>query len=150
MTETYVIDRTGYRKGRGGYTVTVNPDHCIIWDGNLNTKGYGRLWVLDSRHDKTVQRYTHRMAWEFFYSPIPEGWEVDHLCANPACMAIEHLEAVSPEENRRRMNARVSHCPKGHEYTEKNTAYNNGWRYCRECHRTRERLRKRRLKAEND
>src|SRR5690606_34662377 len=34
---------------------------------------------------------------------IPYGYEVDHLCENTSCVNPAHLEAVTPEEHRRRI-----------------------------------------------
>jgi hypothetical protein len=37
-------------------------------------------------------------------------------------------------------NAEKTHCKRGHEFTEANTLIKgDGWRYCRECQRTRDR-----------
>jgi hypothetical protein len=33
------------------------------------------------------------------------GLEVDHLCHNPECINPDHLDAVTPKENRRRRRA---------------------------------------------
>lgn len=47
-----------------------------------------------------------------------------------------------------RYDLRVSHCPKGHEYTEENSYYNKeGHRFCKECNRIRAREN---LKAEKE
>lgn len=32
--------------------------------------------------------------------------EVDHLCFNPSCCNPDHLEAVTPQENKRRRRAK--------------------------------------------
>lgn len=47
----------------------------------------------------------HRVSYELFVGPIPEGYDVDHLCGQPLCVRPSHLEAVTPSENRRRENA---------------------------------------------
>lgn len=52
-------------------------------------------------------------------------------------MNPEHLEPVTPAENARRAAAAVTHCPKGHEYTEENTYLrpDTGHRLCKRCRR---------------
>lgn len=128
------------RKGQGGYQPDDDPKDCLLWEGNLNAAGYGRLWVEYSDIGKR-QRYIHRVSWESTFGSIPEGHEIDHLCCNPACYAIGHLELVTPMENKVRSNRRVTHCPRNHPYTSENTYVYPGTnqRLCRECHRQRSR-----------
>ena len=46
------------------------------------------------------------------------------------------------------MNASVTHCKHGHEYTPENTLLNGeGWRYCRTCNRDQSRLYQARKRA---
>lgn len=131
------IQRTNQRKGRGGYRIDVDPAECVLWDGNVNKPGYGRMWVETSDGNRSL-RYAHRVAWEVWRSPIPAGMTIDHLCVNSLCVNPNHLDLVTLAENSRRANARVSHCPKRHEYTEENTGISSqGNRFCRECHRAR-------------
>lgn len=48
----------------------------------------------------------HRVAYRNLVGPIPEGYEVDHLCVNSLCCNPDHLEAVTPAENKRRTHER--------------------------------------------
>jgi hypothetical protein len=56
---------------------------------------------------KHVNRAAHRVSFETFKGPIPEGLEVDHTCVNSLCINPEHLEAVTSTENIRRRDERA-------------------------------------------
>ncbi|MFJ2662519.1 HNH endonuclease signature motif containing protein [Arthrobacter koreensis] len=81
----------------------------------------------------------HRVAYELFSGPIPNGLVLDHLCRNRGCFNPNHLEPVTRAVNNLRgvgfmaAHARKTHCPKGHPYDEKNTQIKNGARRCRAC-----------------
>lgn len=115
---------------------------CWLWLGNPTNRGYGALNVLDH----TVP--AHRFSYELHFGPIPDGYEIDHLCRNRLCVNPSHLEPVTHRENLLRgtgfaaVNAAKTHCPHGHEYTPENT-YNSphpqGGRICRTCKRARDR-----------
>ena len=86
----------------------------------------------------------HRYAYEQVRGPIPAGLELDHLCRNPSCCNPDHLEPVTPRENKLRgtsptaENARRTHCRRGHPFTQRNTYRRpDGRRYCRACDLTR-------------
>jgi hypothetical protein len=117
------------------------PGNCWPWRGTILPNGYGQFGVRGVRH------LTHRYAYELLNGPIPEGLTIDHLCRNPPCVNPAHLEPVTMLENLRRgfgvgaLNAKKTHCPKGHAYD-----YTNGRkRYCRECKREWERTKRRRV-----
>lgn len=106
---------------------------CLRWTGAHTEKGYGHI------HWGGKSRRVHRVAYEVFIGPIPAGYEVDHVrqrgCVHRDCIEPTHLEAVTPEENKRRRFT-PTHCPSGHEYTPENTYLKpSGKRNCRECRR---------------
>lgn len=119
-------------------------DDCWLWKAADNGVGYG-VFRLNSR-----QVLAHRVAYQWANGPIPVGLTLDHLCRTPRCVRPSHLEAVTQGENTLRgtspmaMNARKTHCLRGHEFTPENTYTWNGGRECRACNRIRDARRKRR------
>ncbi len=109
---------------------------CWLWLGHIDCGGYGRF--SSSR--------AHRVSYERFKGPIPDGYEIDHLCKQRCCCNPDHLEAVTPRENNLRSespaakHARKTHCPRGHAYDEANTMHHRKSptvvaRVCRACAR---------------
>jgi len=47
----------------------------------------------------------HVWFWEELHGPVPDGFELDHLCRNRGCVNPAHLEKVTHEENVRRIHA---------------------------------------------
>lgn len=115
------------------------PGGCWEWVGHTNGGGYGRL-AIEGR--TTV--YAHRWSYEYHVGPIPDGLEIDHLCRNTLCVNPDHLEPVTPDENKRRWSESVTHCKSGHEYTPENTYIRpgRGGKDCMECRRERDRKRR--------
>ena len=69
---------------------------CWLWTKCKNSDGYGRMRV------NGVLEQVHRVSYEIFVGPIPEGLELDHTCRNRACINPAHLEPVTHLENVRR------------------------------------------------
>lgn len=106
---------------------------CWRWDGPVNNNGYG---VIGLRGRKVL---VHRFSYELLIGPIPEGLELDHLCRNRRCANPDHLEPTTHKINCLRgigppaVNARKTHCPKGHPLEQPNIYGTNGHRMCRRC-----------------
>lgn len=110
--------------------IVEDESGCWEWNGAHSGTGYGQV-RLDGRSQPV-----HRVVWEMLRGPIPEGLQIDHLCRNRGCCNPDHLEPVSQRVNLLRgisgpaINARKTHCPKGHEYDQ---VAKNGDRKCSIC-----------------
>jgi hypothetical protein len=65
---------------------------CWLWQASLS-QGYGQV-TLGGKN-----RLVHRLFYEHFEGPIPEGMELHHRCDNTNCVNPEHLQAVSSKEH---------------------------------------------------
>lgn len=114
---------------------------CWLWTGYTNGAGYGVLEIKDQPFR------AHRLSYELFIGPIPEGLTLDHLCRVRCCVNPHHLEPVTIGDNVLRGDARtvsrarrafnvstITHCANGHEWTDVNTSYySSGSRRCLTC-----------------
>jgi hypothetical protein len=115
---------------------------CWIWTGAKREHGYGNVVVVDA--DGSYRNTgLHRVVYEWVVGVIPPGLHIDHLCRVPSCCNPAHLEPVTRRVNAQRglAGGMVTHCPRGHEYTEDNIYRQPGrpWRSCRECRRQKNR-----------
>jgi hypothetical protein len=124
---------------KNGPVPACRPDlgPCWIWTGTIRGKGYGVFQNAQA----------HRFSWELMRGPFPAGLVADHLCRTPRCVNPDHLEAVTDKENILRgvgapaINARKTHCSRGHEFSKANTCHGlDGKRYCRTCRRMQNRI----------
>ena len=123
--------------------VKVSPDGCWLWTGARYANGYGLVSV-----SRRVNRRAHRVSFEHFVGPIPDGLQMDHLCLVRLCVNPDHLEAVTAAENNRRMQLvhgigrYATHCKRGHEFTPDNTyrRARSMHRICRACDAERQRI----------
>ena len=124
---------------------------CDEWEGSIcSSTGYGQIYIgsVDGKF-KTIGAHRLVMMQEVGHL---ESWQfVCHTCDNRKCINIEHLFVGTHADNARDMVAKgrqhqqvKTHCPKGHEYNEENTALRvrtngpcagNLVRVCRKCER---------------
>lgn len=136
-------------------TRSLEIDGHLIWQGAPNESGYGTITILED--GKRANRYVHRVAYEHWVGPIPDGWEVDHKCRIRLCIQPSCLEAVTREVNVARATAarresghsivvhqpRLEVCRQGlHKLTPDNVLLENGGRTrrCKSCKNARQRL----------
>lgn len=114
--------------------VRIDESGCWLYLGNTNGKGYG-LMTVGSRIDGTYKTASvHRLSYEVFVGPIPDGLTLDHLCEVKHCCNPEHLEPVTNAENSKRRGDRMEKCRRGHPRTPENFYLNSaGRRQCRPC-----------------
>ncbi len=112
----------------------VTRDHiwgCAVWGGRIGKDGYGVHWS----HGKATR--AHIAVWTEANGPVPDGLVLDHLCSNPLCVRLCHLEAVSQRENlfRRRQTyrVRIPKCQHGHDMKLNGMNMPTGGRVCRRC-----------------
>ena len=136
---------------------------CWLWSAaHFQRTGYA-LFCIKSGDGKWRPTVAHRIAYELYKDPIPDGLEVDHLChtwdtacpGGPACphrgcVNPAHLEAVTHRANNLRGRApsaisfRENRCQQGHEFTPENTYIKPSRpnkRECRKCMRVRDNAR---------
>lgn len=109
---------------------------CVPWPKAINRYGYGVAW------DPVLKKTTgaHRYVYEQQVGPIPPGLTIDHLCRNPRCVNVEHLEPVTMRENVLRgegvtaRQARQQDCLRGHPL---GPFIPGGKRECKTCKRDR-------------
>lgn len=112
---------------------------CWLWLAHVAHNGYGKFYV-GSRTDnsrKTIP--AHRFSYEHFKVKVPHGFQIDHLCRVRNCVNPNHLEHVTPRENILRstsfiaVNAKKTHCKRGHAFTSDTTWNYKGRRICKVC-----------------
>ena len=124
---------------------------CWLWTATKHVFGYG------SFGHKGKKVGAHRMSYELFVGPIPEGMFVLHRCDVPECVKPDHLFLGDQKANladmtkkgrRRNQNNGKTHCVHGHALSGYNLVIQkDGKRNCRECGNEAARQYRRRVKT---
>ena len=88
----YLRGHAGSWREGGGYAIDPGTG-CWIWQRSTSFNGYGQLW-----HDGRIQR-AHRVFYQLYVGPIPDGLQIDHICGHRLCVNPDHLQAVTAIEN---------------------------------------------------
>lgn len=111
---------------------------CWLWTGHLDRHGYGSIWFKP----KTVG--AHRMSMILAGYDIPKDKVVDHICKNPKCVNPAHLRIVTERVNLIEnsvspvaLNAKKTHCKRGHSFNATNTLVTTQGRQCKKCNQIR-------------
>lgn len=68
-------------------------DGCRVWTAYRNENGYGQV------HWDGRPWPAHRAAYTLEHGDIPADRVINHICGNPACINVDHLEMVTQREN---------------------------------------------------
>lgn len=107
---------------------------CWMWTGSISKGGYGNFCV------GAKQYKPHRISFVLAKGTIPLGLCLDHVCRNRSCVNPKHIRIVTRGRNAienstspAAINAKKTHCIRGHELTGENLQAQNGGRQCRAC-----------------
>lgn len=119
--------------------ITMEPNTgCWLWMNNCSDEFYGKI-----RYGAKTSLLAHRVAYEIFVGPIPNGLVLDHKCCVTLCCNPQHLRPMTIWENaalgdpHKYLRERAS-CHNGHPFTEETIMRTErGGRRCLICYQNR-------------
>lgn len=91
--------------------ILIPFSECWYWAGHHDKDGYASI-AVDGR-----TRHAHRVSYEEYIGPVPDGLQLDHTCRNRGCINPRHVEPVTGYENQHRSpitSAGRQVCKRGH------------------------------------
>jgi hypothetical protein len=74
-----------------------DPDACWGWTGSTGSHGYGQYWADRGNGGRNL--LVHRLSYETWIGPIPDGIQIDHRCGNKTCCNPRHLRLATNKQN---------------------------------------------------
>lgn len=123
--------------------VRVQEDGCWVWTGavvKIRRKDGSVRAIYGWVYCAPGHTSAHILSYEQCIGPVPDGYDLDHLCRNTLCVHPLHLEPVPPAVNVQRgmspsaVSRRSGYCLRGHLLSPENTYVSpKGGRACRTC-----------------
>ena len=80
------------------YRYSKTKDKLVLCKAHLSGSGYLSITIGKGK------KYIHRIVWETFKGPIPDGYEIDHIEGNKTDNRLEMLRCVTHKENMNNKN----------------------------------------------
>ncbi len=117
----------------------ITESGCWRYLGCTNSRGYGQIHFLGKQYE--VHRISAVINLGLDINNKREQSNHKEICQYHDCFNPDHLykgnnstNAIDTVRNKTHRESKKTHCPKGHEYNDKNTWISpNGWRQCRIC-----------------
>src|SRR5215475_3897979 len=74
-------------------TIRNEESGCLLYMGRLDEDEYARISCQGKN------RIGSDAVYEMVHGPIPEGYEVDHICHNRRCVEPTHLRLLTHRQN---------------------------------------------------
>lgn len=101
--------------------IKIKSNGCWEWTGHTTCNGYGIIQLGGRLHRKRTR--AHKVAYELYMGPIPEGMLVLHKCDNKLCVNPEHLELGDHSKNLKDAWGRGIRHPKKSKLSDKDFLY---------------------------